>query len=459
MSTGHWQNEPTYGYVWYPRVQRRLAALLLRPLDDAPAVGMDVDWLRSLGVADASLRALGLLGRLVVLDSRPHVGTGVGVLGLRARLRELVPARLEQPRRSSVSRAVGVSRLPYNPWNAWTVVPHHGFGRGYVNVNVVNSTRIDVRTRNAFVVRDAAPDYRGYAVPRSSAPIRSAGSASPHASATDAAVPQRSRSAPASPPRLPQPSRRRPRRSAAAGQRPAPSSGTGYPAPARAAAVDVLAPSADRRRIAASRDAACARSSGRARSPAVAGRALDATTGARSRATSRPRRPSDVRHRRRDARRSTGRTPDCSAPAPSSRPDVYRAVPRSDRPAAEALDVYAPRGVRTAARPIAAIARRRRMRRSARLAPCRGPRPTTAAPPAGYAPRGGVRAPESYRSTAWRPSEARRRRRARHRSRAAPVASVGTTVWVVRRRRIPLAQRRRRRRTVAGRAVPRGGRG
>ena len=28
----------------------------------------------------------------------------------------------------------------YNPWHAWTVVPHRGFGRGYVHVNVVNAT-------------------------------------------------------------------------------------------------------------------------------------------------------------------------------------------------------------------------------------------------------------------------------------------------------------------------------
>ncbi len=95
---GSWQNEPTYGYVWYPRVARRLAPVLLRPLDDASAVGLDVDWIGSVGVADAPLRAMGLLGRRVVLDPRPHVGPGVGVVGVRARLRELVPARLEQPR-------------------------------------------------------------------------------------------------------------------------------------------------------------------------------------------------------------------------------------------------------------------------------------------------------------------------------------------------------------------------
>jgi hypothetical protein len=62
----------------------------------------------------------------------------------------------------------------YNPWNAWTVVPHRGFGRGDVHVNVVNASRFDARTRDAFVVRNSAPDYRGYAVPRSDAPIRTA---------------------------------------------------------------------------------------------------------------------------------------------------------------------------------------------------------------------------------------------------------------------------------------------
>jgi hypothetical protein len=61
------------------------------------------------------------------------------------------------------------------PWHGWTVVPHRGFGTGFVNVNVVNATRIDAGTRSAFVVRDTAPSVRGYAVPRASAPIRVAG--------------------------------------------------------------------------------------------------------------------------------------------------------------------------------------------------------------------------------------------------------------------------------------------
>ena len=100
---------------------RRLAALLLRALDEPAAVGMDVDWIGSLGLADASLRTLGLFGELVVLDSGAHVGTGVGVLGLCAGLRELVPARLEQPRclwlfdRRWISRLQSVERVDGRP--------------------------------------------------------------------------------------------------------------------------------------------------------------------------------------------------------------------------------------------------------------------------------------------------------------------------------------------------------
>ena len=118
---------------------RRVAALLLRQLDDAAALGLDVDWIGPVGVADAPLRAMGFLGRRVVLDSRPHLGSGVGVVGLRARLRQLVSARVEQPRGVRVQRRHGYGGYRYNRWNAWTVVPHGGFGRGYVNVNVVNS--------------------------------------------------------------------------------------------------------------------------------------------------------------------------------------------------------------------------------------------------------------------------------------------------------------------------------
>ena len=67
----------------------------------------------------------------------------------------------------------------YNHWNAWTVVDSGHFGAGYVNASFVGASRIDVRTRQAFVVGGAAPQVRGYAVPRQVAPIRVAGSRGP----------------------------------------------------------------------------------------------------------------------------------------------------------------------------------------------------------------------------------------------------------------------------------------
>jgi len=57
-----------------------------------------VGWSGTLGVADASLWPMGLLCRLVVLDSRTRMGARMGVVGLCAGIRQLVPTRLEQSR-------------------------------------------------------------------------------------------------------------------------------------------------------------------------------------------------------------------------------------------------------------------------------------------------------------------------------------------------------------------------
>ena len=54
------------------------------------------------------------------------------------------------------------------------------------------------------------------------------------------------------------------------------------------------------------------------------------------------RHPLKVRLRRPHAHRNTAGTPDTYSPGISSRPEVYRAVPRSERPAARDNDVYAP---------------------------------------------------------------------------------------------------------------------
>ena len=45
----------------------------------------------------------------------------------------------------------------YNPWRAWTVVPRHHFGAGYVHRSVVAGDSIGARTRQAFQQGDRAP--------------------------------------------------------------------------------------------------------------------------------------------------------------------------------------------------------------------------------------------------------------------------------------------------------------
>ena len=94
---GSWQYTAPYGYVWYPTVAADWRPYYYGNWSPIPIVRLDVDRRRPLVVADASLRPLGSCRRPLVLDSRPHVGTGVGVVGSGARLRELVPARLRRP--------------------------------------------------------------------------------------------------------------------------------------------------------------------------------------------------------------------------------------------------------------------------------------------------------------------------------------------------------------------------
>src|SRR4051794_18987759 len=77
--------------------RQRLASVLRRHMDVRAFVRMDVDWRPPLGVSDAPLRTLGLREQPLVLDSWPCVRAGVGRVGLRGRLRELVSARYRQP--------------------------------------------------------------------------------------------------------------------------------------------------------------------------------------------------------------------------------------------------------------------------------------------------------------------------------------------------------------------------
>ena len=93
-----------------PHGRARLAPVLPRLLVVGPALRVDVDRARSLGLAHASLRTLGAQGRAVVLDSRSAVGPGVGFVGRRAGIRGLVPARVQQSTRVRACRSRWATR-------------------------------------------------------------------------------------------------------------------------------------------------------------------------------------------------------------------------------------------------------------------------------------------------------------------------------------------------------------
>jgi uncharacterized protein DUF6600/FecR-like protein len=170
---GSWNQEPTYGYVWYPRV-----AAGWRPYYHGR-------W--------AHLRPYGWTW--IGADPWAYATHHYGRWGFSPRGWFWIPGRSWGPAWVSWAYAPGyVSWCPlgfynkpvfsfgvnhfygrrYDPWYAWTVVPHRSFGRGHVNVgiNVINVNRIDTRVRQSFTPRDRGPEYTHYAVPRGSGPAR-----------------------------------------------------------------------------------------------------------------------------------------------------------------------------------------------------------------------------------------------------------------------------------------------
>lgn len=164
---GAWRYDTSYGYVWYPRVS--------------------VGWRPY------------YYGRWVTL--RPYGWTWIGTdrwswathhygrWGFSSGVWFWIPGRTWGPAWVSWAYAPGyVSWCPlgwndraifrlgygpgYDPWRAWTVVPRHHFGGGFVNARGSAVRGFDAR---AFVGRSTAPDIVGYAVPRGSVPIRVAG--------------------------------------------------------------------------------------------------------------------------------------------------------------------------------------------------------------------------------------------------------------------------------------------
>jgi hypothetical protein len=172
---GSWRYETSYGYVWYPTVH--------------------AGWRPYYHGRWASLRPFGWTW--IASDPWGWPTHHYGRWGFSAGLWFWIPGRRWGPAWVSWAYAPGyVSWCPlgwdnrpvfnilsvniyggrrYDPWRAWTVVPHRRFGTGFVNANVILGDRLDPRTRSTFAVRDRGPDSGGYAVPRASSPIYVAG--------------------------------------------------------------------------------------------------------------------------------------------------------------------------------------------------------------------------------------------------------------------------------------------
>ena len=135
----------SYGYVWYPRVQVGWRPYYHGRWASLRPVRLDLDRRRSLGISHASLWPLGDFRRGVVLDSRAIVGAGLGLVGLRAGLRQLVSAWLEQ---SAGSRLLGerLRRTALRPVVRLVraAVPSLQHSR-YVHVSRYRSVRVDPR--------------------------------------------------------------------------------------------------------------------------------------------------------------------------------------------------------------------------------------------------------------------------------------------------------------------------
>jgi len=175
---GSWQYQPTYGYVWYPRVS--------------------IDWRPYYRGRWVTLRPYGWTW--VGLDPFAWPTHHFGRWGFSAGAWFWIPARTWAPAWVSWAYAPGyVSWCPlgwnnrpviqinvfnrgYDPWRAWTVIPRRHFGVDYVNVHYVAGDRFDARVWRTFEPRYRAPETSGYAVPRSSAPIRVAGTVPPRRS-------------------------------------------------------------------------------------------------------------------------------------------------------------------------------------------------------------------------------------------------------------------------------------
>ena len=170
---GSWRHEPTYGYVWYPRVQAGW-----RPYHHGRWV---------------SLRPYGWMW--IASDPWGWPTHHYGRWGLSGGAWFWIPGRSWAPAWVSWGYAPGyVSWCPlgwnnrpvlgfsvthyggrrYDPWYAWSVLPRHHFSTANVHVSRYRTVRVDPRLHRSFVVNSHGPAVH-FAVNRSTIPIRTAG--------------------------------------------------------------------------------------------------------------------------------------------------------------------------------------------------------------------------------------------------------------------------------------------
>jgi len=169
---GSWRDEPTYGRVWYPRVES--------------------DWRPYYRGRWSNLRPYGWTW--VGHDPWGWPTHHYGRWGYATSGWFWIPGRSWGAAWVSWASAPGyVSWCPlgwnnrpvfqigvnfgrgYDPWRAWTVLPHRSFGRGYVHRNIVRVDHLDFRTRGAFRSAERGPIPQGYIGPRGTTAIRTAG--------------------------------------------------------------------------------------------------------------------------------------------------------------------------------------------------------------------------------------------------------------------------------------------
>ena len=170
---GDWRYVQTYGYVWYPRVAATWRPYYYGRWASYPRYGWT--W--------------------VGVDPFAYPTHHYGRWGFSSGAWFWIPSSHWAPAYVSWAYAPGyVSWCPlgwnnqaviginfysgaYYPWHAWTVVPRPYFGVGYVHAHYV--PHVAPHVWHTFTPRYASPVVTGYAVPRSTVPIRTPGTAVP----------------------------------------------------------------------------------------------------------------------------------------------------------------------------------------------------------------------------------------------------------------------------------------